>query len=165
MSRRQTTPDALLELAFGERPPPALRARLLAETADPWWRSLDALTRLVDLSADAVKGVLQRARTTAWEVWDVMGVELFHFDGGPATAGADVGLVRAPANHLFLEHRHKGPEHVIILEGSMVAGGRELRVGDTDWMGTNSVHEWIAGPDGVVFAVVLYEGIEIPGVS
>lgn len=146
-------------------PPPPLRQRLMADTADPWWRALEAVTRLVDLSVDGVKAAFRRAREEAWSPWEAMGVDLFHFDGGPITTGADVGLVRAPANHLFLEHRHKGPEHIVVLEGSMHTGGRWLRAGDTDMMGTNSVHEWVSGPDGVVFAVVIFEGVEIPGLS
>lgn len=159
-----------LETTLGELPltrslppPPGLRGRLLADTADPWWRALDAFAAVCDLGVAALKEVFRRARGEAWCPWPETGVELFHFDGGPATAGADVGFVRAAAGHHFPTHEHLGPESVVVMEGELrYADGSRTLPGQVARMGAGSTHDWVAGPEGVVFAVVVH-GVRLLG--
>ena len=55
------------------------------------------------------------------------GSRLFHLEGGPALAGADVGLVEIPAGSAFPKHDHHGPEIVLVLQG----GYTDLTSGET----------------------------------
>lgn len=141
--------------------PAGLRGRLLADTAEPWWRAVDAVSRLVDVGVDELRRVFARAREATWELWPDTGVHLFHFDGGAVTVGADVGLVRAAPGLVFPAHRHVGVERIVVIEGELEDEGRVLRVGDAADRPADSHHTWTAGPDGVVFAVVLFDGIEL----
>jgi hypothetical protein len=143
--------------------PTSLRERLLAALAPAWHRFEAALAALCDLDLAAVRAVLARAESAEhWTDGPLPGVSLMHIEAGPARAGADVGLVRLGAGVTFPFHRHIGPERVIILDGSYTDDqGRAFGPGEADDRAPGDPHSFTAGTDGVVFAVVLYDGIAI----
>lgn len=145
-------------------PPSTWRARLLAAVAPAWGAFAAAFAAQIDLPLDKARELLDRAeRAAVWVSGPLPGVSVFHLPSGPACTGADVGLVRLGAGVVFPPHRHLGPERVLVLDGSYVDDhGREFRPGDRDDRTEGDPHHFVAGPNGVVFVVVLREGIAIP---
>jgi len=112
----------LLPLALrAAAPPPALRDRLLASLdADPYAPFAAKLAALFDLGRGAMQAVLDRAKRAAeWEPAPFAGGRLFHFDGGPAMAAADCGLMELPPGFEHPYHEHVGFERSIVLAGSI----------------------------------------------
>ena len=145
-------------------PSPGTRARLVAALAGPdRFRLFFAdLARRFDLSIDAVAGVVSRIDDPeAWLPSPVPLVRLIHFSAGPALSGADTGLVRIPAGMVFPRHRHRGPELVVVLEGSMYDGGRLYQPGDVSERPADSVHDYQAGPDRDLVFIVAHYGIDL----
>lgn len=122
------------------------------------------LARLFDLEEDAIDALLPRTSGSEWEAFPIPGVELLHLEGGPATTGADVGLVRLAPGATFPLHRHLGHETALILEGGYRdSAGRDFHAGDIAEMHADTEHDFTAGSQGCVFAVVVF-GVEINGV-
>lgn len=148
---------ALSNLAVERVEPPAgLRARVLAASA--WEQHLAAAARLVDLSLAEVAAAFRRAwRPENWEAGPVPGLRLFHFAGGLATAGADVGLIAWPAGTPFPRHTHTEHEAVLVLSGGYTDDeGRHFGPGDLDEHGAGTVHSYVSDPEEeLVFALVL----------
>jgi len=144
-------------------PAPAALDRLLAAVANPWSRALDRFAALVDLPRAAAQRLLDRAQAgLGWVPGPLPGVALVHLDGGPGTAGADVGIVRLPPDGEFPPHSHLGPESIVLLEGDYIdSDGYVLHAGEGETRGPGAPHAFRAGPRGVVFAVVLREGIAV----
>lgn len=136
-------------------PPASSRSRLLRVTADPWWRTTELVAQLVDVPEDAVRRVFAGARRGGW-IHDVgTGLELFDFDGGPALAAAEVGIVRAPPRHPFPFHRHTRRERIVVLEGTLHDGNNALAAGAFQDFAVGSAHAMAAGAEGAVFVVVI----------
>ena len=163
---------ALVALATAlpaEVPAGSVRTRLLtAATAGPMRYApfFERLARLFDLSRDSIVGVLLKAASESeWEPGPHPSVRVLHFQGGPAVAGADTGLVRMPADFVWPSHRHNGVERALILEGEYVeSGGRLYRAGDIHEMGPGSVHSFTVPPGSpLLLAVSLVGGLEILG--
>jgi anti-sigma factor ChrR (cupin superfamily) len=151
-------------------PPPGLRDRLMASARGPgrFAPFIDRLARLVDLAAARAQELLASlSRPDVWQPSPGPNVRLVHFDGGPACAGADAGFVRLDAGTAFPEHRHLGDETVLVLQGSYLdSGGATIRPGDVIKMPKGSSHHFTAGPDeDLIYAVVVFEGIEIAGID
>lgn len=144
-------------------PAPGGLSRLLSAVANPWARALDRFAALVDLPTELAARLLDRAQAgLGWVPGPLPGVTLVHLDGGPATAGADVGIVRIPPEGEFPPHSHLGSEAIVLLEGEYVdSAGYVLRAGDAEMREPGAPHAFRAGPRGVVFAVVLREGIAV----
>jgi putative transcriptional regulator len=117
----------------------------------------------LDLPFEGVKNILSQVDDRAhWEPAPLPGVQLMHFAGGPATAGADVGLVRIEPDLRFPKHRHKGEERLFVIEGGYVdSSGQTYGPGDIQVMQPNTTHDYTVLPGGLLAALVLYEGIEI----
>ena len=145
------------------RPSPGGRARLLVAVANPWVRLLARFAALVDVPPDVAERMLDRAQAGAdWVPGPLAGVSVVHLAGGPATAGADVGLVRMAAGDVFPAHAHLGVESIVLLSGSYAdSAGYVLYAGDAESRQVGQPHSLTAGADGVVFAVVLREGIAV----
>lgn len=129
---------------------------------------IDRLARLVDLAAARAQELLAGlSRPDVWQPSPGPNVHLVHFDGGPACAGADAGFVRLDAGTPFPEHRHLGDETVLVLQGSYLdSSGATVRAGDIVRMPKGSSHHFTAGPDeDLIYAVVVFEGIEIAGID
>lgn len=150
--------------------PVSVRDRLLAATAsgaERWAPFVAELSRAFQLGRDAMRAVLERAqRLSEWEPGPIPGSELFHFDGGPALAGVDCGLVRYPAGFEHPLHVHDGDELTFVLSGGLTdSSGRVLGPGDALEMPAGSQHAYRVH-DGapLVFAIRLEEGITVyPG--
>jgi hypothetical protein len=150
--------------------PASVRDRLLAATAsgaERWAPFVAELSRAFQLGRDAMRAVLERAqRLSEWEPGPIPGSDLFHFDGGPALAGVDCGLVRYPAGFEHPLHVHDGDELTFVLSGGLTdSSGRVLGPGDALQMPAGSQHAYRVH-DGapLVFAIRLEEGITVyPG--
>jgi anti-sigma factor ChrR (cupin superfamily) len=162
--------EAFTALSLALRPARAsadARARLLAAVAAPERRFspfVARLARLLDLAHERVGELLvSLARTDVWE-HVLPNVELFHLEGGPATAGADVGFVRVAAGAQFPHHNHLGDEHVLVLQGGFVEDdGTVVRAGAGSFRAAGSAHSLTALPEqDLLYAVVVF-GVEFPG--
>lgn len=158
--------SALSGLIPAESPSAAGRRRLLAELegSQRYAPFTSRLGTLFDLDEAAVDALLPRTVGSEWQDFPVPGVELLHLEGGPATRGADVGLVRLAPGATFPLHRHLGREQALILEGGYTdSTGRTFAAGDVAEMLADTEHDFTAGEEGCVFAVVVF-GVEINGV-
>jgi len=163
-ARLSAAPDATAtDLARG-------RARLLsavAQSDERYAPLFGKLTRFFDLSAEALRAMFERAANEAnWEPGPAPWVSLFHFQGGPAVAGLDTGLVRFKKGMPHPPHRHLGDERVLILDGSYF-DQEERR-----WYGPGDLHHMREGTQhslqmtaerDVLLAVVMAGEIEIVG--
>ena len=116
--------------------------------------------RIYDVSAAKAREILSAIHdVSTWEPY-VPGVTLFHFAGGPATGGADAGLVRFDAGMRYPRHRHVGNETMFLLSGSFRddVTGAWARPGDVLVMGPGTSHSFTIGPDEPCISGVLLEG-------
>ncbi len=155
--------DALVAGLPSAKPAPGGRALLLAAVANPWVRFLERFAALVDVSPDVAERMLDRAEAGAdWVDGPLAGVSVVHLSGGPTTIGADVGLVRMGAGAVFPPHEHLGVESVVVLAGGYAdSAGYTLVAGQSESRQVGDPHSFTAGAHGVVFAVVLREGIAV----
>ena len=148
-------------------PPPQLRERLMAEIsqgAERFSPFSSALQRMFDLGREAMDAVMTRAeKISEWELAPFDGGQLFHFNGGPALAGADCGLVRFPAGFEHPYHTHLGEEVMLILQGQHIDDEGAVRgPGSVIVMPSGSGHAYRCGPDAeFVAAVSVREGIDV----
>jgi quercetin dioxygenase-like cupin family protein len=148
--------DALTETLPVRHPSPSARNRLLRTVR---------LSRFAQPVADLFHVSLERARAylsslTEGSAWHTLieGVGLMHLEGGEAVAGADVGFVQVAPDLAFPAHLHGGEERNVVLEGSLIeADGTIFRAGDTFTHPPGSQHLFRSGPEGVVFAVVVWD--------
>ena len=146
------------------RPAPSSRSRLLDALAPAWHRYEAAFASLIDLDVAQARAILDGAEAAQrWTDGPVNGVSLFHIDAGPGRAGADVGLVRLGAGVMFPPHAHLGSEQILMLDGGYLdSAGYELAAGSAEQRQVGAEHHFVAGPNGCVFAVVLYDGVAFP---
>lgn len=173
MSGRDLQADLLGEPGLGAEPvaPSAsLRSRVLGTVARATRLSgfAERLAALFDLGRERSDVLVREAAgsAAAWQAIPVPGVRLFHFAGGPRVAAADCGLVRLEPGARFPAHRHGGDEWSLVLAGEAEeeGSGDRWQPGDLVHRGAGSVHAYRAvGPEPLVFAVVLYGGIEMEG--
>jgi len=146
------------------------RARLLATVnrSDERFAPLfDKLTRLFDLSGEALREVFARAASEdQWQPGPLPWVSLFHFRGGPAVVGLDTGFVRLQKGMPFPPHRHLGSERVLVLDGGYFDHQQR-------WYGPGDFHEMSEGTQhslqmnadrDVLLAVVMAGQIEVVSV-
>lgn len=150
-------------------PSPGLRDRLMASARGParFAPFIDRLARMVDLTGERVQALLASlSQPGTWQPTPGPNVHLVHFDGGPAVAAADAGFVRVAAGTMFPDHRHVGDETVLVLQGSYSdSDGAVVRAGELAHKPTDTRHWFTAGPgEDLVYAVVVYGGIEIDGI-
>lgn len=160
----------LAELALSlapVKPRPAARTRLLA-AAEPRSRMeglVERVAAFLDLGFEAARRVLKLIDdTAAWVSTPLPGITLCDLEGGPAVAGARVGLVRILPGLTFPEHTHYGDEHVMVLQGAWRDDSGRIRGrGESEHLGPDTTHEFTAleGPD-LIYLVVLYRGISLP---
>jgi putative transcriptional regulator len=165
-----------LALSLRDQPPPArVWDRLAVSIGEaiatvPLWERLAVrfgaqIASLTDLAEAQVHALLARLDDPASWSEALPGVQVFHFEGGPATAGAITGFVRIEAGGAFPEHEHVGREWNLVLRGALaLPGGRVARVGDLIEMEPGSSHALGAtAEEEVVFLAVALEGISIGG--
>ena len=139
------------------------RARLLqaADGPDRYSAVFEDIAKFCDLSLDAVRGVLKSIDDfAAWEPGPMPGIQIQHFDHGPASAGADTGFVRYPAHMKFPRHRHVGREITIVLDGDFVDhDGLRYGPGDVIAYDDGTEHHFEVGPQGLTI-VICFGGYE-----
>lgn len=148
-------------------PSPGLRQRLL-ETIGPERRFegfVDRIAALFDLPAARVREVTARVSAVSEAPWvdGPTGVRLYHFDVGPALAGAHSGLVYIPCGGSFPEHGHVGDEIAFVLQGHLVEeNGESWVAGDLAFRPAGSRHALrCGGNEPVVFVAAVMGGIDL----
>jgi len=149
--------------------PRALRDRLMATLSSPdrFAPFMPALSKLFELPADTIRGLLARADTSGafWESWlgeqDLPGIELFHFPVGPTLAadGAAGGVLRLRPGATFPRHTHGGDETNFILEGAMQVDNQLAGPGTMIAVAKGASHEYSASPERSLLIMVLHRGI------
>lgn len=167
------TEEALALLALGLEPvaPSAETWRRVQSDVEvgAWSRFTAEVGRVWDLAADEVRAVFERASGVArWEPGPVAGVWLFHLEGGPATAGADVGLIRFEAGTRFPTHGHGQEETYVVLQGRILDDRGTVEVpGDVVHNDAGLVHAYTCDPEreDTVIAITLRGGLWFPGAT
>lgn len=154
-------PELLSPLAPGERG----LGRLMQAVAEPPLRYapfFDRLGRLWDLPEARVVQVLERSRDEReWRRAPLPGLKLLRLDGGPRAADANCYLAHFAPGLTFPEHRHRGHESVLLLEGSYTdRTGKVFRSGDAHEMGEGSEHGFVVAADEPCIAAACHHGIE-----
>jgi quercetin dioxygenase-like cupin family protein len=139
--------------------------RLMQAVSEPPLRYApfyDRLGQLWDLSEDSVVAVLERSRDDReWRRAPLPGLKLLRLEGGPRASSATCYLAHFAPGLSFPEHRHKGHESVLLLEGSYTdRGGTVYRSGDAHEMGEGSEHGFVVAPDEPCIAAACHHGIE-----
>ena len=158
--------DRLVDLVPAVAPPPDVKARLLASVgAGPFERFAARIASIYDVTVDRAREVLGLIeRTASWDSpFPGIPVRGVHFQGGPACAAADCGLLRLPAGCTFPWHTHRGEELTFILAGALRdQDGHVFRAGDEQLMPAGSRHViTCVGPDDVIFAARVFAGIDL----
>lgn len=116
-----------------ERPSPSdgLRSRLLqaAVLDGRFERFVDVASRMLDLSADDTRTLLDRVDSKDSFAEELPGVEFFWLPGGPKTEGAVRGFVRVDRQAELPPHVHLGEEQVLVMQGTYVDSLTEERFG------------------------------------
>jgi anti-sigma factor RsiW len=129
--------------------------------ADRFRPFVDRLCRLVDLSDEAVHGLLARIDdAAAWQPGPLPGIKVIHFEHGPALLGAETGLVRIAAGQAAPRHRHVGAEVSFVLEGTLWEGETCYFPGQALPQPAGSVHTFTAGTERDLVFAVSHCGIE-----
>jgi anti-sigma factor ChrR (cupin superfamily) len=165
--------DALTEALAGsadwlppQAPSASVRARLFESIAagERFGPHVAQLSRIFDLSRDAIRGILSRVdQATSWLTW-APGIDYQHFVPGPrfaGVAGVEAGLVRLHAGTTFIRHRHTGgPEQTFVLQGTMRDGDQTYGPGSLVVREKDTEHDYSA--DGIedLVIIVLHHGIQ-----
>ena len=151
-------------------PSPRLRETILASLgpATRFEGLRERLSTFLDLSAKSTRELVAEIAHVArrdgpWEDDQVPGLRLLHFDGGVRVAEAHCGLVHIEPGTLYPPHRHRGDEWAFILQGCAEEdSGAVWRPGDLVHQPAGSTHAFrVVGNEPFVFAVVLYEGLDM----
>jgi anti-sigma factor ChrR (cupin superfamily) len=147
-------------------PSPSLRDRVLASSrVSAWDRFADAVARLWDVSVERTRAEFARAMAPeSWSPGPVPGVSLFHLDGGPAVATADVGIVRFAPGTQFFHHSHTERERYVVLEGCLFdSNGTVEGPGDEVENSGTTFHSFSTDPtQDTVIALVLHGELITP---
>lgn len=166
----RTALDALPDALPAVTPSSDGRRRLLAAAAPRprLARFADRLARFLDVGLERARAILESVDdASSYEESGLPGVRFFHLEGGPAVAGAHIGIVRIQAGGRFPYHGHGGgTERVLFLQGAChePETGRSLRAGDEDEVRDGSfAHELVVlpGPD-LLYAAALFGELTFP---
>jgi quercetin dioxygenase-like cupin family protein len=148
----------LIEGVAPVAPPPAIRDRLLASIGGGRFeRFVQRMTEIYDVAVDRARellGLIEDPKTYEEAFPGFAGVNLIHFAGGQAAAGADCGFILMPPGGEFPWHRHDGEELVLVLQGEMIdVDGTVYRPGEEDHKPPASEHSFTAGTaEPLIFA-------------
>lgn len=154
-------------LATPVAPPPGLKDRVLAAADQPRYAFLDRVAKLIDLTLDQTRIMLDRIQDLSlWED-NGPGTLLLHVPGGPACAGAVVGFVRVEPDTRFPRHIHLGEETVLVLQGGLrTDSGLVCRAGDLAVQDAGSDHEFTSLPgEPLLYLVRVNEGVDFSPVG
>ncbi len=143
-------------------PPAALKSRVLSSLENPRYAFLGRVARLLDLSLERARAVLDRVDDlTSWEPGGE-GCLFLHVDAGPRLADAVVGLVKVDAGCGFPRHVHVGEETVLVLAGGIdEESGRIFLPGDIVPMPAGSEHAFSAMPgEDLLYLAIVEQGVD-----
>jgi putative transcriptional regulator len=155
--------DSYFDLMPAVAPQAHVKARLLASAGGGRFEGFSArVAKLLDVTIDRARELLGLIeRPASWEE-PVPGVNLIHFEGGPAYAAADCGFVRVAPGCTFPWHTHRGEEVSIILSGAMRDHqGNVVSEGDELVQAEGTQHDLTAGDEGVLYVARAMNGIEV----
>lgn len=100
----------------------------------------------------ALRPVTKRASEGGWTATEVDGVEIrvLHVDREQDSFAA---LVRMRAGAAYPAHTHRGPEHCLVMEGTLRVGGEVLHSGDYHMAPMGSEHGIQQTDDGCVLFI------------
>ena len=159
--------DAFADLALAlpaEAPPPALRARVLADARPPRLVAmLDKLASLFDITRARARALLdQLDDPAAWMDGPVPDSWVLMADGcGPKVAGAFCGFVKMGPRVKWPAHKHLGREYMLVLDGGFTQhDGVEVHPGQLHVMEEGSAHGFTIFPDETcIAAAVVFGGV------
>jgi hypothetical protein len=160
--------DAAVALIAPVAPSADVKTRLMASVGEGRFESFSArMAKLYDVTVERARELLGLAdRGASWEA-AMPGINLVHFNGGPAYAAADCGFVRLADGAVFPLHAHLGEEVSLILSGQVksVENGLErvLSAGDELMLAAGTEHHLVAIGGECIFAARAMNGIEIDG--
>ena len=140
-----------------------VKARLLASAGAGRFERFSArIAQLFDFSVDRARELLGLVeRDASWE-HPMPGLDLLHFEGGPAAAQADCGVIRLAEGCTFPWHTHRGEEVCIVLAGTLRDHeGRLLRPGDELVQAEGSQHSIVAVSGEGMWVARAMNGIEV----
>lgn len=147
-------------------PSAAVHDRLMASLGGGRFERFSSrMASLFDVTVDRARELLGLIeRPASWNP-GTPGLDLVHFDGGPAFALADCGFIRLAPHAAFPVHTHAGEEVSVILDGSLVdrRSGRTYVAGDEVVEGQDVEHDVVAGPEGAMYAARAMNGILVGG--
>jgi quercetin dioxygenase-like cupin family protein len=144
-------------------PRPEIEVALMASVGQGRYERFAArLSELLDLAIDPIRALLGSIER-GFPPPEAPGVSLIHFEGGPAYAAADCGIVRVEPGSMFPWHTHLGEEHSLILSGRMVDHeGREWGPGDEYVAALDTSHDLATvGDEPVIFIARALNGIQL----
>lgn len=147
-------------------PGPELWERIAAEaTRTRFVRFAARCAKLIDQAVAHVEELLGAIDMPERWAEASPGVAIFHFEGGPATAGAITGFVRLEPGGQFPKHEHLGHEWNLVLEGALQTDdGRVFRAGQELEMEPGTEHVLSALPgEAVIYLAVSLDGISMSG--
>lgn len=161
----QTAADTLVEPVA---PSSHVKARLLASAGGGRFDRFAArLATMYDVTIERAREFLGLAeRPASWQAQMIPGIDLVHFDGGPAYAAADCGFVRIAPGATFPPHTHMGEEMSLVIQGRMrdASTGLVLVPGDELLLAEASGHYLVGeGDEDCIFAARAMNGIAIAG--
>jgi len=84
---------------------------------------------------------------SSWVAGPSPSSRLYHIEPGPGilAVGGIAGFVKVDAGAAFPNHKHLGPEHVLVLQGGFTdADGRDYVSGDDSHMAAGTSHAFVA---------------------
>lgn len=127
----------------------------------------ERLRSLTGLDEDRLHELLRAAedpRSDGWTDGPADGIRWYLFKAGSARDHAPSALVFCEPGVTFPEHRHKGAEWALVLEGGAhdSSGGR-WSLGDVVEYGPGTSHSFTTGDAPLIAAVVAERGVVLPG--
>jgi len=164
----QHTTDALTATVAPVAPSPAVEQRLRASIGGGRFEAFSArISKLFDVTVDRARELLGLIeRPGSWVPQIVPGIDLVHFDGGPAAAAADCGFIRLAPGTMFPPHTHLGEETMTLLSGQVkdMTNDRVCVAGD-DYLQAEGTSHYLmcVGQEDCIFASRAINGIEVMG--
>lgn len=170
-SRLAAELSTLADAAEPVPPPPRLKRRILASiTEDGRFSGMnDRLVSLTGLGQSRVDELLRAARDPGGPGWTDgpgPGIRWYLFRAGPSRDEAPSALVYCDPGVTFPEHRHRGTEWALILDGrAHDSAGGEWNLGDVVEAAAGSSHSFTTGDLPLLAAVVAQDGVVLPGAT
>lgn len=175
-ARRIACERALAAALAAEDAPPVepsaeLRGRVLASvTSEGRFAGVsERLGAVADLSGERLREILEAARDPhgpGWTDGPAPGIRWYFFRPGPARAAAAAALISCEPGVTFPEHRHRGPETALILDGAAIdSSGDRWAIGDRIEFEGGTSHSFLTAEAPLLAAVVAEGGHRLRGAS